>query len=66
MGSYDELDMSYLQLQSTCGQQVTQSGELLWQLPTVKVTYLFYQVINVKSRDELKKLYLKFHKAYGH
>ena len=66
MGSYDELDMSYLQLQSTCGQQVTQSGELLWQLPTLKVTYLFYQVINVKSRDELKKLYLKFHKAYGH
>ena len=66
MGSYDELDMSYLQLQSTCGQQVTQSGELLWQLPTAKVTYLFYQVINVKSRDELKKLYLKFHKAYGH
>ena len=34
--------------------------------PTIKATWSFNHVANMRSRVNLKNLYIYFHEAYGH
>ena len=42
-----------------------QSDDLSQETLTFKATWPFDQLINVRSHDNLKHLYLQFHKTYG-
>lgn len=54
--SCDKLNILYLHLQKTYGQQTKQSVDLVWE--SLKA--------NMSLRDKLKKLYFYFHKTYDH
>ena len=53
-------------LQKTYGHQTKQNGDLPWDSPTIKVTWLFDLLTNVRSYDKLKKSYLHFHTTDDH
>ena len=50
----DKLNTLYLYLQKT-------HGDVLWEAPTIETTRSFDLVTNVRSRGNLKNLYLYFH-----
>ena len=52
-----------IHLQETHGHQTKQGADLFWDAPTLKVTWHYDHVTNVRLR--LKNLYFYFHKTYG-
>lgn len=66
MKSCDKLNILYLHLQKTYGQQTKQSVDLVWETLTFKFNWPFDHKANMSLRDKLKKLYLFFHKTYDH
>ena len=56
----------YLDLQKSHEQQTRESADLSSEAATLKATWPFDHVANVRSRDKLKNLYLLFAKTYGY
>ena len=56
----------YHHLQKTHGHQIRRGADLSWEAPTLKAKWTFDHVTKVRSHDNLKNVYLRFHKTYGH
>ena len=56
---------TYLHLQKAPGHQYKQSADIPREDSTLKTTKPFDHFTNVKSRDNLKNVYLHLHKTYG-
>ena len=65
MKSRDKLDKLKLHLQKKHGLQTREVADLRWAATTLKAKLPFDHVTNVRSRDNMKKLYLHFHETYG-
>ena len=46
--------------------KTNQGADLPWEVSTLKATWTFDRMISVRSRNNLKNLYLHFHKIYDH
>ena len=46
--------------------KLRQSADSPWKAPTLKASWPFDHMINVRWHDNLKNSYLLFHKTYGH
>ena len=56
---------TYLHLQNAHGHRYKQSADIPWEDSTLKTTKPFDHFTNVRSRENLKNLYLHLHKTYG-
>ena len=45
--------------------QARQGAGLQWEAPDFKAMKLFDYMTNVRSIDDLKKIYFHYHKTYG-
>ena len=63
---HGKLNKLYLHLQKTHEHQNRQGVGLLWETRTLKATWLFDHMINVRLCDNLKNLNLHFLKTSGH
>ena len=57
---------TYLHYQSAYGHQTWQDANLPWWVPAHKITWSFWSLAHVRSRDKLKSLYLYYHGANDH
>ena len=66
MKSRDKLNKLKLHLQKKHALQTRDGADLRWEATTLKAKLPFDHVTNVRSHDNMKKLYHHFHKTYGH
>ena len=66
MRSRNKLNTLHLHLQKTYRHQTMQGTDLLWEAPTIKVTWSFDHVTDLRPHDKVKKIYTHFQKTYGH